>query len=226
MQVQCGSCSQLVETPQGWSGQAFPCPRCGVQVSLAGAQPAAAPAGATAAAAPEAAGKRCPFCGEAIQAEALKCRHCGEWLDASKRAGMKGAEELLPKYQKGMKGLGWGLVVLAVLNLGVVSMAQGDMGRGGAAAVQFAVAAFLVLLIAACAVLILVRLVWANYVVLGVFGLITVLAIIGVASGAPGLIVAILIPIIAMINAGSNLSQYRKIKAAGLDPWQPLKKGK
>jgi len=40
--------------------------------------------------------KKCPFCAEEIQDDAIKCKHCGEFLDASKRTRF--AEEKVEWY--------------------------------------------------------------------------------------------------------------------------------
>jgi predicted nucleic acid-binding Zn ribbon protein len=40
--------------------------------------------------------KKCPFCAEEIQDEAIKCKHCGEFLNGSNRQRV--AEEKVPWY--------------------------------------------------------------------------------------------------------------------------------
>jgi predicted nucleic acid-binding Zn ribbon protein len=58
--------------------------------------------------------KRCPFCAEEIQDEAVKCKHCGEFLDAT--TAPRTADKQIPWYFR------TSIIVIAVASVGPLAL--------------------------------------------------------------------------------------------------------
>lgn len=58
--------------------------------------------------------KKCPFCAEEIQDEAIKCKHCGEFLDGTSRQHL--ASEKLPWYFR------TSFIIFAVCSVGPLAL--------------------------------------------------------------------------------------------------------
>lgn len=77
----------------------------------------------------EATTKKCPYCAEEINVEAIKCKHCGEILDADVRAArsQETPQQVVYRERKWSPGVA---ALLSFLIPGAGQMYKGQVGTG------------------------------------------------------------------------------------------------
>lgn len=73
--------------------------------------------------------KKCPFCAEEIQVDAVKCKHCGEWLNRTSKSTANNPDEKHTPHNKRKDMFLIGTMIFGVIieNLSFYSLSKPNM---------------------------------------------------------------------------------------------------